>query len=166
MKDLLERTIVLLKQLLDIRQKEMKSLLDIVKDKLGTDASPQDNAPDRLACAETISTILREYLAQHNIDFPVILGTYQLWREFQKRTDLFVRVYDTKAGTLEIAPTGTNSRPDLLPNGHVWVFLNETEACSNSSKTGTFEQNYDRVSIRKLFHYYGGYNLYLYDLKI
>lgn len=136
------------------------TLLDLIKSKLGTDASPKDKAPDRLGCAETVTTILNEYDPR----IPVMIGTLEFWRFMEKHTELFERIYEPEAGAIVMCATTTNTRPDLLPNGHTGFYLDNFHIASNASATGKFEQNYDRDSWRQLFHYYGGYGVKLYRL--
>lgn len=158
-----------LKVLKDMIKKmlEKSPLVMLIESKIGTDASPKDLAPDKLACAETVSTILREYFATKGIDFPVITGTYTLWREIQKRNDLFRRrpepVNGIKGGDIIISPTvGEQS-------GHTGFFLDSTRIASNSSlepNVGKFIQNYTRDSWRKYFHVGLGLNTYVYEVLV
>lgn len=143
----------------------MRTLLEIVESKIGTDASPKDNAPDRLGCAETVSTILAEYLIQFGVAFPVITGTNKLEEKIISLKGVFEKVTEPQAEDIVLCATGTNSHPDLVPNGHTGFYLNANDIASNSSLTGNLEQNYTREEWRKLFYYYGGYPIHLYRLK-
>ena len=141
------------------------SLLEIIFKYKDQDATPRDIAPDGLACAETVSTILREYLAQKGIIFPVIISTYELWKELEKREDLFERVYEPQSEDIVISPTKLNTRPDLMPHGHAGFYIDSDRIASNDSRTGQLKINYDRESWRQTFHYYGGYPVKLYRLR-
>lgn len=143
----------------------MKTLLDIINENIGKDASPKNKAPNSLACAETVSTMLQTYFKQYNIDFPIIIGTYELWREMQRRVELFERVYEPRAEDVVISATNTNTRPELLPHGHVGCYIDSNKIVSNDSATGNLIQNFTRETWRSLYHYYGGYPVYLYRIK-
>jgi hypothetical protein len=141
----------------------MKTLIEIINEKIGTDATPNNLAPNALACAETVSTILREYLAQKGIDFPVIIGTPQLYQKMLSMRDVFEQVYEPQAGYIIINP----STPSV--HGHCGFFVDETNIVSNTSlepNVGHLIQNYTRTTWRNYFHYYLGLPSYLFSLKV
>jgi hypothetical protein len=165
---ILEKLIKLYRSLIELylTKKNMETLSQIAIRKIGTDASPENLAPQTLACAETVTTLLREYFAQKGVDFPIMTGTYEFGMYMEKHTELFEKVFEPQANDICCCMTGTNSRPDLLPNGHTGIYINDNDIVSNASKTGTLEQNYTRLSWRQLFYYYGGYSINLFRLKI
>jgi hypothetical protein len=134
-----------------------QKLYDAAVAALGTDASPNDLAPDELGCAETVSSIIRKVLP----DFPVITGTATLWERFIS-DGRFTEVTGTpQAGDIIISPT----QPQRPFPGHTGIFLGEREIASNDSRTGTFAQNYVLNTWKGYYGAKGGYPVYIYRLK-
>lgn len=116
----------------------------------GTDASPNDLAPDELGCAETVNEIHKgvfgDYISPRNI-----LSTYQLYKDLQARPD-FIVVEHPKPGDIVISPTGYGKG-----TGHVGIVgENGTIMSNNSFKDsdgvrGIFDQNYTIDSWRRRF---------------
>ena len=101
---------------------------------LGTDVTPRDLIPDDVACAETVSTIIRRVVP----DFPIIPGTYTLWRQLENDSR-FRRVTVPMPGTIIISPTGTAKKLEGTPsNGHTGFFDQGANIMSNRSRDGKF----------------------------
>ena len=113
-----------------------KSLLQLVEDHIGTDASPSDLAPDELGCAESVSTILNKYESGR---FNIVTGTYSLYDMLLKRTD-YERVPVPMIGSIVISPTGTSTKKGAV--GHTGFVLENGVIASNDSKTGKFLKNF------------------------
>ena len=164
---LMAQALDLLSQLVEMLKKKEMSLKDIIEKYIGQDASPKDLAPDRLACAETVTTILKEYLAQKDINFPVILGTADLYKTLLSRTDLFKKLEEPVtgiwAGDIVISPTDGDNI------GHTGFYLNATDIVSNSSlepNSGKFIHNYTRTTWRNYYHYYKGLPVYIFRVLV
>lgn len=141
-----------IKEVINPREK----LLIAAKEWLGKDASPDEKAPDDLACAESVSNILRSIYP----DFPIIISTAELRKQLNKDTR-FKSTLDIKPGCILVSPTGSGN--GTIPNGHTGIFLTGDRIASNSSKSGLWEDNY---SLDEWIAYYrdkGGFPLYVYE---
>lgn len=117
-----------------VRLRMKKTLLDYCMEALGTDVTPDDLVPDRVACAITASTLI------HKVDstFPKVSGTWTMYDILEHRTD-YARVTDLLPETIVISPTGLGN-PGT--NGHVGIALEHGLIASNDSATGQFTANY------------------------
>jgi hypothetical protein len=133
-------------------------IAELAKSKIGVDASPKDNAPDELACAESVSTILREI----DPTFPLLLSTERMYI-YLVSSKKWQKILTPEAGCIVISPTGyqMSSRPDM-PNGHVGLYITDNLICSNDSATGKWKQNYTRESWRERYYY--GYHKHPYPV--
>jgi hypothetical protein len=144
-----------------------EKILSVAKAKLGTDFTNDQIVPDEVSCAYAVSLILREC----DPTFPILPSTTDLWRHFQNNATKWERVYSPEAGDIIISPTGTNSKPGVMPNGHTGIYADYFNIMSNSSVTttattkGLWEVNFTRESWRDRYYYKGGYPVYLYRRK-
>ncbi len=127
---------------------------------IGYDASPNDLAPDEYGCAESVTNILEK----SGCGIGVILSTYQLYKILEARHDAFIRVDTPLYGDIWISPSGMGNGG--LSNGHVAV-CGKGEGdnmilMSNSSATGTFQENYTVGSWKKRYVDIGGYPIFIY----
>lgn len=122
---------------------------------IGTDASPNDIAPDELGCAESVSEIVHEAFN----DFPAqILSTAKLYKLLGAHP-AFKKVKEPLPGDIIISPTGYATKK-TISNGHTGIVTDNACILSNDSRTGTFQNNY---TIAKWSSYYGtkgGYPIY------
>lgn len=127
---------------------------------LGKDASPNDLAPDELGCAETVSDII----ISAGFAMPVILSTAELFSYF-KNSSCWAEVGTPLPGDVVISPTGEGGRGGIT-HGHTgFIIMNGPQGvqiASNSSATGTFEQNYTLASWRARWALLGGYKVHLF----
>lgn len=105
---------------------------------LGTDASPNDLAPDEVGCAETVYDILGQAFPL-NVGFSSTLSTYTLYRSLNA-SHLYIKVTEPLEGDIVISPTGMGN--GNLSNGHVGIKGELDKIMSNSSSSGKFEENY------------------------
>ncbi len=157
----LQEKVSLYRRILDLTRKlrAKKTLYQVIFGSLGTEASPRDQAPDEVACAETATEIIRQVAPE----VPIMLGTWTLW-DYMERSPRFKRTTVIKPGTIIISPTGTSAlRPAPFP-GHVGFFLNEENIASNTSATGIFEHNYTLKKWQERWVVKGKYPVYYYDL--
>jgi hypothetical protein len=120
-----------------------KTFLQACTEALGTDATPDDLVPDTVACAITVSTLIRKV----DPSFPLIAGTWTLWDVVRHRKD-WQLVSEPVPGALVLSPTGTGKKGTV---GHVGVIMEDGTIASNNSKTGKFEKNYTLASWRAYF---------------
>ena len=123
---------------------------------LGTDASPNDLAPDELGCADTVSSILQKALGKAMaIDYTI--STAQLYRELST-SKAYIRVSDPKEGDILVSPTGYGN--GNLSNGHTGIWGKDGLIMSNSSATGTFLQNYNSETWKNRYVLTGGFPMF------
>ena len=73
---------------------------------IGTDASPNDVAPDEYGCAESVSDIFNKAFDE---ELGGDVSTYRMWRAI-KDDPRFTLVDDPEAGDIIISPTGYRTR--------------------------------------------------------
>lgn len=132
----------------------MKTLLQVCEEHLGIDVTPSDLIPDTVACADTITTLIR------NVDktFPLVSGTWTLYDILEHRKD-WKRVTEPSPETLILSPTGMGGSSMI---GHVGIFLKDGVIASNDSTTGKFMVNYTLDSWTKRYKKQGGLPIFLY----
>lgn len=119
-----------------------KDLVDVALAHIGKDASPNDLAPDELGCAETVTTLLKKVYPET----PILVSTYALYDYLRNPANGYKQVWDAEVwpeGAIIISPTGFGRAGT---HGHVGITLSGERIASNSSATGTFEQNYTHES--------------------
>lgn len=126
-----------------------KTLMEIAEENIGKDVTPKDEVPDEVACAETVSTILRMKYS----DFPMIVSTSTMDKALRSNLSNWVMVYEPQAGDLIISPT------EGKKIGHVGIVMENNLVASNNSfgvNAGKFTKNY---TIQKWNDYYKGKGL-------
>lgn len=120
---------------------------------LGTDASPNDLAPDEYGCAETVSNIAHRAF----LDFPdEILSTTTLYQKLLKHPKFDgVNAEERLPGDIIISPTGYG-KTGKIPNGHVGI-ISKNGIFSNSSASGRFMENYTLSTWNARYQKQGGY---------
>lgn len=120
---------------------------------LGTDASPGDQAPSALACAETVN-----YIVQQATGRPVggTTSTAAMWQALKADGARWQAIFASEAlpGDIIISPTGSVAGARLT-HGHVGVVA-KYGILSNNSETGTLAENYDIQSWTKYYSDFGG----------
>lgn len=123
---------------------------------IGQDASPFDEAPDEYGCADSLSKVI-------NSAFPkCILGsvsTAELYKQLLNSKS-FVKTTELEAGDIIISPTGSSTKNSDIKNGHCGIVGEDDEIMSNSSATGTWEQNYTVTTWTRRYRNQGGYPIY------
>ena len=152
----MKKHISLLKTILEMLMLKQPTFADICEQALGTDASPNDLAPDELGCAETVTTLMKKVWPETQI----ITGTWTLW-DYLAHSTSFERVTVPTPGCIIICPTV----PGKPFPGHAGVFMNDMTIASNDSKTGKFIKNYDLDTWMARYVGKGGYTVYLYKHK-
>ena len=157
------RSLAYLKSLLakaQAMQTKSQKLAELAKSKLETDFTNDDIVPDEVSCAFAVTTIMREF----DGITPIIPGTNQLMTYFET-SGRFDRIMEPEAGCIVISATGTNTHPDIIPNGHTGIYLDNNLIMSNDSASGLWKQNYTRESWRNRYYYKGGYPVRLFKYK-
>lgn len=132
-------------------------LFQTAKSCLGTDASPNDAAPDELGCAETINEIYKKAFGE-----PIGGGvsTYLLYKAL-KTHPFFQKVDVATPGVIVISPTGYGGKNGVL-HGHAGIAGENGIIMSNDSNTGKFLENFTVESWRNRFERKGGYPVLFY----
>lgn len=140
-----------------IKTADMKTLHSVALEHVGRDASPKDTVPDDVACAESVTNIIREVLP----DFPIITGTWTLWSKLAS-DPRFKQVEGHEPGRIVISPTGMGN--GRISNGHVGICTDNEMILSNTSKSGIWEENYRISTWNDRFKVKGGYPVYYFEL--
>lgn len=129
--------------------------LKICLDALDTDVTPKDEVPDDVACAETISVLLKKVFS----DFQIFTSTKDL--DFKLFLDKrFKKVTSPERGDIVSSPSLTNKDGTIKTHGHIGVLITSEKIASNTSKDGIFRGNYtleswiEEMKERKLNTYY------------
>lgn len=125
---------------------------------LGRDASPQDLAPDDLACAETVSDIIHSAFGDFPANGSTILSTAVLWQRLANHPK-FKYVLDGLPGDIIVSPTGSGN--GKLAHGHTGIF-GDQGIMSNESATGIFKYNYTLASWVARYRAIGGFRIYIF----
>lgn len=122
---------------------------------LGTDASPNDKAPDEYGCAETVNDIVYKAFGDYAGGD---LSTYRMYRAL-KNNRMFVKVSKPLKGDIILSPTGYGGQ-NGINNGHTGIIGANNVIMSNSSATGKFEENYTIETWTNRYVVKGGYPIY------
>lgn len=131
---------------------------------LGTDASPNDHAPDEFGCAETVDEIHRKALGVYILGTGPTLSTAVLYAKFRADTINWEPVALPLPGDVVISPTGYGTNP-AMPSGHTGYIGIENNIMSNNSATGLFLENYTIDSWKARFATIGGYPVFYFRRK-
>lgn len=134
-------------------QTPREKLLQAAKDALGKDVTPYDNVPDHVACAESLSTLIKQVYP----DFPVLASTATLCEQF-KRDSRFKPTLDPLPGNIIISPTKDSSF-----HGHCGVYIEGGKITSNASSTGLWSQNFTIDSWIKRYREQGHLGIYYFE---
>lgn len=129
-------------------------LCELAKSKIGKDFTDDSVADDEVACAQAVSTLLRELDGS-----PVSTGTSTLY-DYLRVSPKFKLVDQPEAGVIVISPTGQGN--GTISNGHTGIYLDDNQIMSNESKSGLWIVNFTRESWRKYYSVKGGYPVYFF----
>ena len=124
---------------------------------LGVDASPMDEAIDDLACADSVSRVVKSAFPEA---FKGSISTSELYKQLKSSTS-FKKVSDIRCGDVIISPTGLG-KTGKIKHGHVGIVGEDEEIMSNSSATGLWTTNYTVDSWVKRYREQGGYPIYIF----
>lgn len=160
--DTYTNTVKILELLSSDPRSDPKGLADYAEAFLGTDASPNDVAPDELGCAESVSEIIQEIFP----DFKMQPATWIL-KDQLDADSRFERVVKAKRGDIIMSPTRSGD-PDVGFIGHTGIFQSPTQIMSNSSYSsppGMWEKNFTLDSWVKRYRGLGNLKIYYYRIK-
>lgn len=135
------------------------------KEFLGRDASPDDVANDRFACAESVSKVIQATFP--GMRFPLILSTNAMLNYFNKSPS-FRSITSPSAGDIIISATGTGN--GNLANGHVGIVGKNQSPdgtpyiLSNDSRTGTWEAAFTLGSWKRFYAGKGGFPVLFFEI--
>jgi len=118
---------------------------------LGKDASPLDEAPDDVGCADSVSKVILNA-------FPNVIkgsiSTAELYKQLSSSKE-FSKVSQFKFGDIIISPTGMGTGG--LAHGHVGIVGEDETIMSNASSTGLWTSNYTVTSWVARYRKLGGF---------
>lgn len=128
---------------------------------LGKDFTPLDIIPDEVACAESVTTLLK----QAGMMPYVIAGTWTLEQYLMKNRNWapVSDLRDLRAGDVVMSATGTSSKGKNAPfRGHVGILGHNGIIYANNSYTGKWQTTYDINTWRQRYVNEGGYPMNFY----
>lgn len=121
--------------------------------KLGRDASPKDEAPDELACADSVHEIVKGALGW---EIGGGVSTQEQYK-FLLKDKRFEVIDHYEYGCILTSPTGYGK----LKHGHVGI-TGRNRILSNSSQSGTWEQDWTFDTWTNYFKSYGGFPIIIF----
>jgi hypothetical protein len=119
-----------------IKKMTMKpTLADVANKYLGKDVTPKDEVSDDVACASTLTTLMKELYKET----PHITGTWTLW-DWLSKQKTWQQVNEPQRGDIIISPTGSG-----IGIGHCGVVMDNGLIASNNSfgvHAGKLIENY------------------------
>jgi hypothetical protein len=123
---------------------------------IGTDASPQDKAPDEYGCVESFENVHHKTFG-YNVGGK--LSTIKLFFAIDN-DPTFVRVKNPIKGDAILAVTTQGN--GKISNGHVGIVGDNNTIMSNNSKTGKWDVHLTIESWNLRYNIVGGYPTYYY----
>lgn len=142
------------------KKSNRERLVEVARAHLGTDASPLDQAPDYLACAETVTTLIDKVVP--GIKWTARTATYFVRKDLIA-SPRFREVVVPLAGDIIISATGYGGKNGIT-HGHIGIYMGNGVIASNTSKTGTFDENFTLDSWKRYYVTKGGYELRFFRL--
>lgn len=134
-----------------------KSFRTVVRDHLGKDASPQGLADAEVACAESVTYLLKQVYKET----PIILGTASLYEWFAKQKT-WKLVTDPEEDDIIISPTGYGNGS---VQGHTGIVMRDGLIASNNSfgrYKGKFTENFTINAWNRRYKVQGGLPVYFF----
>lgn len=139
----------------EVKESNREILYRVSKACIGRDMSPQDNAPDRLGCVESLRGVYREAFGEDIV--PGVLGTSMLYAHLLSDSRFEEIPHEQiQPGDISIAVTGQSAKG--APHGHVGIWGIEN-VMSNDSDTGLWKAHYTKEAWVKVFKYQLGFPL-------
>lgn len=128
-------------------------------DLIGIDASPLDRADDEYGCADSVNTI---NLDAFGYEIGGTTSTHEMYKYLQNSA-LYTKTITPVRGDVLISPTGHGN--GRLDSGHVGIYAGDGKIMSNSSSTGTWQQNYNLETWKARYVEIGGFPMEFYHLN-
>ena len=120
---------------------------------IGMDVTPLDNVDDVVACAESVTTVLRKA----GIKIGIIPGTWTLER-FLMNSPKWVPVQSPEPGDVVMSATGTSNLGSSAPfRGHTGIVGPNNQILANNSDTGLWGAYYTIKTWEDRYSKRGGY---------
>lgn len=138
-------------------------LYGVAKASIGVDMSPNDIAPDSLACAESLNGVFRKAFGSVIAGGSALTSTNALFKAMKvdPRFEM-INPEEFLPGDITIAPTGYSTMNK--PHGHCGVWGVST-VMSNDSDTGLWLANYTHAAWHNVFHTTLGFPIYGFRVK-
>jgi len=133
-----------------VMDKYRELLYQTAYDSIGRDVSPQDKAPDELACVESLCKIIQRAFPE--LRFPTLVGTRELYA-YLETSPSWKATQTPQFGNIILSITGTGN--GKVKNGHTGI-IGKNWIMSNDSRSGTWEANYLPDSWNRYFAIKGG----------
>lgn len=135
-----------------IRPSPREHLYNIAKSCIDIDASPKDIAPDDLACAESVWSILSiSFLGR--VGFPLMTSTIGLCQALMHSND-YIEVDKPDYGDIIIAVTGTGN--GTFYHGHTGI-VGKNSIMSNNSDNGLWQTKFTQKTWDDYYVRRGGF---------
>lgn len=128
---------------------------------LGRDMSPQNLAPNSLACAESLNGVFKEAFGKVIDDGSGLLSTAGLYQRL-KNDSRFTQVNDPQPGDIVISPTGLSYKGSA--HGHCGLW-GKFDIMSNDSDTGKWKDNYTHQAWYDVFQKELGFPVFFFRVK-
>lgn len=129
---------------------------------LGTDASPNDLAPDELGCAESVNAIYEKAFGKPFYEGNQ-LSTYWMYKALKDSPE-FVRTSTVSPGTIIISPTDGHNTGHVGICGKDGIIMSNNSFKDASGVKGVFEENYTQASWHRQFSERKKLPVYFFDL--
>lgn len=131
---------------------------------LGVDASPKDQAPDELACMESVDNIHFRVFGDHIcVNY---LSTYWAFKAFLERPDFEqIPLEDALPGDIIISPTQGSIVGHVGILGEGGIIMSNNSFADTNGVRGIFEENYTLASWRRAFVMRKGLGMYAFRKK-
>lgn len=144
-------------------ESKRERLYRVAKSCIGRDMSPNDVAPDNLACMESLDGVFLEAFGEHLLPSANRLSTANGYQAMLHDPRL-EKITEAEAlpGDISIAPTGTSTNGS--PHGHVGIRGKETYM-SNDSTSGLWKAHYTLAAWKLVFTSTLKFPLYYFRIK-
>lgn len=138
-----------------------EKLYQVAKESLGKDMSPQDLAPDSLACMESVNGVYLAAFGEELLPMSARLSTEAGYQAMVQDSRLEKTATPTP-GCIVISPTGYSSKGSQ--HGHTGIWGN-FDVMSNDSNSGRWTDNYTHDAWYKVFHDTLGFPVFFFNIK-
>lgn len=149
--------IKLLQSVIKTLTMQKPTLYDVACKYIGKDASPEQLADSEVACAESVTYLMRQIYPET----PKWTGTYSLF-EWLRKQPTWKQVTEPQPGDIIISPTGTGNGSI---QGHTGIIMGNGLIASNNSSgvfKGMFTRNFTLETWNARYVKKGGFSVYLF----